>query len=441
MNRPLKLGLAGLGTVGTGVLKILQAHGPVMAQKTGRELVVTGVCARDKSKDRGVDLSDYQWFGNPADLAKAEDVDVFVELIGGEEDPARGAVAAALTSGKHVVTANKALLAHHGGELAGLAEQNGLSLNFEAAVAGGIPIVKVLRENLASNRVNRLYGILNGTCNYILTKMAQDAEDFSSVLRDAQDQGYAEADPSFDVGGIDTAHKLAILTSLAFGTEIAFDQVYVEGIEHITLEDLQAADELGYKIKLLGVAHDAGSGIEQRVHPALIPRGVPISDVDDVFNAVALEGDFLGDIMLEGRGAGEGPTASAVVADILDIARGFAIAPLGLPVAALAPYKRGRMRSHEGCYYLRILLKDKPGAMAAITQYMAEQEISLDSIMQKGETLVKENRPREAGNISAMQVVLITHETTEAQIRKALEAIRQDGFIASEPAMIRIEKY
>lgn len=440
MSKPLRLGIAGLGTVGAGVIKILNAHGAGMAQKTGRVIEITGVSARDKSKDRGVDISRYHWFDDAQELATSPDIDVFVEMIGGDGDPARSAVEAALVAGKHVVTANKALIAIHGSALAKQAEEQHVALNFEAGVAGGIPIIKVLRENLASNAVSGVYGILNGTCNYILTVMEKTGRDFASVLKDAQDQGYAEADPSFDIGGIDAAHKLAILTSLAFGTELAFDQVYIEGIEKIALEDLTAASELGYKIKLLGVALDSGHGIEQRVHPALVPKDRPISGVDDVFNAVVAHGDFLGEIMLQGKGAGEGPTASAVMADILDIARGIILPPFGMPIAHQKPFEHSRMRAHEGEYYLRLLVHDKPGAVAAITQRMAEQDISLDSIVQKGQTGVPKGARDVATDVPALQVVLITHETTEASIRKSLQAITEDGFISLEPAMIRIEK-
>jgi homoserine dehydrogenase len=439
MSGPLKLGIAGLGTVGGGVIKILLAHGPRLAAACGRKIEIAAVCARNHNARRAVDISPYRWVAEAEELARSEGIDVFVELIGGEDDPALGAVKAAIGTGKSVVTANKALIARHGLELAALAEQAGVALAYEASVAGGIPIVKLLRENLISNHVEHIAGILNGTCNYILTLMERDGMAFAEALKDAQDKGYAEADPSFDIGGIDAAHKLAIVTTLAFGTELSFDDIYVEGIEKITPEDLAAANELGFTIKLLGVAQQTPSGIEQRVHPALVPRDRPIADVSGVFNALAVRGDFLGDMMIEGEGAGEGATASAVIADICDIASGRAAPVFGVPVKALQPYKRGRMRAHEGRYYLRLLLHDKPGAMAAVANCMAKQNISLDSIVQKGQTARHEASAGQDDEAGTMQVVLVTHETTEALVRASLDAISEDGFIAAEPAMIRVE--
>lgn len=441
MSAALKLGIAGLGTVGAGVVAMLRARADEIARRFGRDIEIAGVCARDRDKDRGLDISEFTWFDTAEALAAAPGIDVFVELIGGEDGPALDAVRTALRAGRHVVTANKAMLAHHGAELAALAEDNNVSLNFEAAVAGGIPIVKTIRESLGANEVSRIIGILNGTCNYILTRMAEDERDFADVLKDAQAEGFAEADPSFDIGGIDAAHKLAILTALAFGTKPAFDQIYIEGIEGITLEDLKAAGDLGYKIKLLAVSQARNGGVEQRVHPALVARGHPIAGVDDVANAVSVESSYLGGVMLEGPGAGAGPTASAVIADIADIARSSRILPLGWPAKSLKPFKRARMRTHEGGYYLRVLAYDRPGAMAAITNRMAEQEISLDSIVQKGHTMRRGGGAEDARMPqAALQVVMITHDTSEAAIRKSLEAIGRDGFIAAPPAMIRIEK-
>ena len=440
LKTPLRLGIAGLGTVGGGVLQILAKHKDTLQSRAGRPLVTTAVCARDKNKDRGVDLSQMQWFDDPCALAQSEDIDVFVELIGGEDGVVRQAVEQALASGKHVVTANKALLAHHGTALARLAEANKVALNFEAAVAGGIPIIKTLRESLAGNEISRIYGILNGTCNYILTKMQREGRAFADVLKEAQQAGYAEADPTFDIGGHDTAHKLAILTSLAFGTEISFDSIYLEGIEKITPEDIQAADDLGYKIKLLGVALKTPSGIEQRVHPTMIPKHSAIAEVDGVTNCVAVDGDFIGDIMLVGPGAGAGPTASSVISDIVDIGRGMIRPPLNTKAEQLTPYRRARMRAHEGGYYIRLSVYDHVGAFAAIAGRMAENGISLESIVQK--------RPPEAlpgidarGEIGApTPVVMITHETTEAAVRAALESITADGHVENPPQMIRIER-
>ncbi|MGI9483412.1 MAG: homoserine dehydrogenase, partial [Hyphomicrobiales bacterium] len=358
MTNALRLGLAGLGTVGAGVISIVQAHSEALAKRAGKPVAVSAVCARDRSRDRGVDLDGFTWFDDANALAASDEIDVYVEMIGGEDGPAKSSIEAALKAGKHVVTANKALLAMHGASLAKLAEENGVALNFEAAVAGGIPIVKTMREATAGNRVSRVFGILNGTCNFILTKMRQEEEDFADVLREAQELGYAEVDPSFDIGGIDAAHKVALLTSLAFGTEVDFNSIYIEGIEKITLQDIKAAEDLGYKIKLLGVSVETDDGVEQRVHPTLVAKGSPIAEVDGVYNAVSVEGDFLGDLMLEGRGAGAGPTASAVVADIVDIARGLILPPFGVPASTLKPYTRAAMRAHEGGYYIALELYD-----------------------------------------------------------------------------------
>jgi homoserine dehydrogenase len=441
MSEPLKLGIAGLGTVGVGVINILTRNADILKDRCDRALEVVAVSARSRSRDRGVDLSGYEWYDDCAELARKADIDVFVELIGGEDGPAKAAVEAAMKAGRHVVTANKALLAYHGTALARLADKSGVALNFEAAVAGGIPIVKTMRESFAGNRAQRIYGILNGTCNYILTRMEHEGMDFATVLREAQDLGYAEADPTFDIGGFDAAHKLAILTSLAFGTQIDLDSVFIEGIEHVTAADIKVAGELGSKIKLLGVAVDTGSGIEQRVHPTLVPARSPIADVDGVFNAVAVTGDFLGDIMLEGQGAGAGPTASSVVADIVDIAQGDLEPALGRPAKSLKPYKRARMRAHEGGYYVALQVHDRPGAFAAIAKRMAEQEISLKSIVQHGpELYVDITRPEVQDTSETRPVVLITHDTLEKSIRKALDMIEADGAITEPPRMIRIER-
>lgn len=436
MTNALRLGVAGLGTVGTGLLNIFAKHSAALAVRAGRPIRVTSVTAQNRTKDRGVDLSSYAWAETPHDLATSDDIDVFVELMGGEGDPARSAVEAALKAGKHVVTANKALLAMHGTELARCAEANGVALNFEAAVAGGIPIVKTIRESATANQINRVYGIMNGTCNFIMTKMRNEKRDFGDVLAEAQALGYAEADPSFDIGGFDAAHKLAILTSLAFGCEIDFEAIYVEGIEHIALQDITAADNLGYKIKLLGVAVETEDGIEQRVHPTLVPKGSNIAEVDGVFNAVGLEGDSVGELILEGAGAGAGPTASAVVADVIDVARGNVVPPLGLPADRLKPYKRARMRAHEGGYYIALELFDRPGEVAAVAQSMATHNISLESIMQHSAETIDKGTKRQTAPF-----IIITHDTMESDVRSALEEIENGGHLASKPRMIRIERF
>jgi len=436
----MRIGIAGLGTVGAGLARLLETHRERLNLSTGRILKVAGVSARDRTKDRGIDISATTWFDDPIALAQAPDIDIFVELIGGEEGVAREAVMTALKSGKSVVTANKALLASHGVELAAMAEEAGVALQFEAAIAGGIPAVKTLREGLAGNEVTRVYGILNGTCNYILTRMQNEGLAFDTILKDAQDQGYAEADPTFDIGGFDTAHKLSVLTSLAFGTQIAFDQMYIEGIESITTADIEAADELGYRIKLLGVAMRTESGIEQRVHPAMVAKNSAVAGVSGVTNCVAITGDYVGNLLLVGPGAGANATASAVAADIADIARGVITAPFIRPARSLLPYQRAGLDEHKGAYYIRLAVYDRPGAMAAIATRMSEREVSLESIVQR--------RPKNALPGSGYRpefgkpttVVLITHQTTEASIRAALTAIEQDGKISDKPQMIRIER-
>jgi homoserine dehydrogenase len=439
MSQPLRLGVAGLGTVGAGLLRLLQAHGAELARTSGRELAVMGVCARNRSKDRGLSLDGIAWFDDPVRLAADTSIDVLVELIGGDEGPAKAAVAAALSAGKPVVTANKALLARHGTELAKLAEDKGIALNFEAAVAGGIPVIKTLRESLASNQIRRVYGILNGTCNYILTKMQEEHRAFDDVLKEAQAKGYAEADPTFDIDGFDTAHKLAILTSLAFGTRVAFNQIDVEGIRGITQADIEAAEDLDYRIKLLGVALRTESGIEQRVHPAMVPKHSAIAEVSGVTNCVAIDGDFVGNLLLVGPGAGSSATATAVMSDILDIARGGSPRPFLVPAAKLAPYKRATLGRHHGAYYVRLAVFDRPGALAGIAGRLGERGVSLESIVQRrprGSQIGINARPTPG---STMPVILITHETTEEAIRGALKAIEADGNVSEKPQMIRIE--
>jgi homoserine dehydrogenase len=439
MNEPLKLGLAGLGTVGGGLLRLLAERRDAMAERLGRPVEIAAVSARDRDKPRATDISGVRFAADPVALARDPGIDIFVELIGGEAGPAKDAVEAALASGKHVVTANKALLAHHGPELAALAEKHGVALNFEGAVAGGIPVVKVMRESLQGNTITRVYGILNGTCNYILTLMLKEGRSFADVLKEAQAQGYAEADPTFDIGGFDTAHKLALLTTLAFGTRTSFDSVYVEGIETITPGDIEAADDLGYRIKLLGVASRTEGGIEQRVHPTMVPKDTVIASVDGVSNCVAIDGNFVGDIMLIGPGAGAGPTASAVASDIIDIARGHILPPFVIKAAELEPYRKAEMRGHQGGYYIRLSVYDRTGAFAAIASRMAEHGISLESIVQRRHRAELPGSLRQDHG-SPTPVVMITHQTTEAAIRKALAAIENDGHVDGKPQMIRIEK-
>jgi len=439
MTTPLRIGLLGLGTVGAALFRALQDNHTSIENRSGRSITVTAVSARDKSRDRGINLQKLAWFDDPVALASSDTVDCVVELIGGADDTAKAAVEAALLSGKHVVTANKALLAKHGSALVSLAEKHHAALNFEAAVAGGIPIIKTLRESLAGNTVTRVSGILNGTCNYILSRMELEGLTFDACLKDAQRLGYAEADPTFDVGGFDTAHKLSILTSLAFGAEIDADAVYVEGIASIAPLDLVMADELGYRIKLLGVAERTSTGIEQRVHPTMVPKHWAIAQVMGVTNAVNVAADIVGELTLVGPGAGGNATASSVLSDLIDIARGIVLPPLGLPSSALAVPERAPMQRHEGGYYIRLAARDRPGAAAGIATRMAEQSISLESIVQKRPPASRAADP--AGKSGEpVPVVLITYATTEEAIRRALDAMMADGHIAEPPQLIRIER-
>lgn len=430
MSSALKIAIAGLGTVGVGTVKVLQDHARVLAKRSGRAVEIACVSARDNNKDRGVDLSSYQWYGDAVEMAKNSDADVFVELIGGSEGVARDAVIAALNSGKHVVTANKALIAHHGDELARLAEEKGLSLNYEAAVAGGIPIIKTLREGLAANSLSQVYGILNGTCNYILSTMRETGRGFNDVLADAQKLGYAEADPSFDIDGVDAAHKLAILASVSFGTVVDFAAVHVEGISHISDLDIQFASELGYKIKLLGVASRSNGTLEQRVHPCMVSINAPIATVEGVFNAVVCDGDFVDTIMQEGRGAGAGPTASAVVADIIDIARGISVPTFALPASDLEKIPTRPMAEHVGAYYIRLMLVDKPGVFADVANALRDHEVSIESLLQ---------RVRDPGE--PVPVVITTHDTIESNMVSALDTISALETVTEAPCMIRIEDF
>lgn len=441
MTQPLTLGIAGLGTVGGGLMDLIKANGEHMSRIVGREIKVTGVSARSRSKARRESIDDIAWFDDPVELAKDPSNSVFVELIGGDEGVAKASVEAALNAKKHVVTANKALLATHGVELARLAEKNGVALYFEAAVAGAIPVVKTLREALSANRIKRVFGILNGTCNYILTQMQNEKRSFPDVLKEAQELGYAEADPTFDVGGFDTAHKLAILTSLAFGTRVALDQIHVEGIQTITQADIEATDSLGYRIKLLGVARETETGIEARVSPALVLKDSAIAEVSGVTNAVAIDGDYCGNILIVGAGAGARPTASAVASDIIDIGFGFIMPPFVTPAPQLKAHKRAKLDAHRGSYYVRLTVHDRPGAMAMIAKRMGDREISLESIVQHRP--VAPHAPGVAAQPttgSPANVIIITHETTEEAMRKALETIEKDGKVSERPQMIRIEE-
>jgi homoserine dehydrogenase len=440
MGPPLKVGIAGLGTVGASVVGLIARERDALAACCGRAIEVVAVSARSRGKKRGIDLKHLRWVDDPVSLAADPEIAVLVELIGGDGDPARAAISAALRAGKSVVTANKALLARHGVALAALAEKSGVALNFEAAVGGAIPIVKTLREGLAGNSLSRIYGILNGTCNYILTRMEQDKLSFAECLKEAQRLGYAEADPSFDVEGNDTAQKLALLASLAFGIKVDESSVYMEGISSIAAEDLAWADELGYRVKLLGVAVRTEKGIEQRVHPTMVPKDTAIAQVMGVTNAVTVDAAAIAPITLVGPGAGGMATASAVVSDIGDIARGVHAAPFGRPTARLTTSKKAPMQRHEGGYYIRLLAVDKPGTAATIAKRLAQQHISLESIVQRhpGERPHGGDAPGRSGE--PVPVILITYATTEDAVHKALAAVGRDKVISGKPQVIRIEK-
>ena len=435
----LRVGIAGLGTVGAEVVRVIERQQRTLAARCGRPIRVVAVTARSKTKKRGIDLRGISWAKSPLALATDPNIDCFVELIGGAGVPAGPAIEAALAAGKSVVTANKALIAKHGLKLAGLAEKHSLALNYEAAVGAAIPVIKTLREGLAGTDIERVYGILNGTCNYILTRMEQEGLSFDACLADAQRLGYAEADPTFDIDGHDTAQKLAILASLAFGTKVSESSVYVEGIRSITPEDLRAADDLGYRVKLLGVAVRTAKGIEQRVHPTMVPKTSSIAQVMGVTNAVSIDGDGIAPITLVGAGAGSAATASAVVADIADVARGIHAQPFGRPVAKLAAISKAPMQRHEGGYYLRLLARDHAGTAATIATRLAEQDISIESIVQRHPASTPDGAGKPAKS-ATVPGILITYATSEDAVRRALQAVQRDKVISGRPQVIRIEK-
>lgn len=429
-SRIMRLAVAGLGTVGVGVVKMIQSHAELYIGRTGCDVMVTAVSARSQGKDRGVDLSPYAWETNAVDLALRDDVDVVIELIGGSEGDAYDLVKASLENGKSVVTANKALIAHHGLDLAKIADANNVSLLYEAAVAGGIPVIKSLREGFAGNEVHAVYGILNGTCNYILTEMRETGRDYADVLDDAQKLGYAEADPTFDVEGIDAAHKLAILSALAFGVEPDFNNLPVRGVSDVTAVDIDYAWELGYKIKLLGIARRTENGIEQCVEPCLVPVDSAIASVEGVFNAVYIDGDFVDTGLLIGRGAGEGPTASAVLSDILDLAREIKVPCFGLPTEKLVQgdwIDHGRI---EASNYIRLVVLDKPGVIADVSAILRDYDVSIETLIQYGRS------PEQPVN-----VVLTTHEVLQGSLQDAITKIAELDSVVEKPHVMRIEKF
>lgn len=426
MSKPIKIAIAGLGTVGAGVVKMVQTHADLLARRAGRPLEIVAVSARSKGRDRGVDLSAYAWEDDPVALAKRDDIDLFVEVMGGEDGPAKASVEAALAAGKHVVTANKAMLALHGQVMAELAESTNSALRFEAAVAGGIPIVKALTEGLAGNGISRVMGVMNGTCNYILTKMEATGASYGDVLKEAQALGYAEADPTVDVGGIDAAHKLSLLAATAFGARVSFGKVEIEGIERITLQDIKNAADMGYKIKLLGVAQQNADGLEQRMQPCLVPTASPLGQLEGVSNMVVVEGDFIGQTVYQGPGAGEGPTASAILGDIMDIARGFIIPAFGQPAAGLAQPNTSSSGS-EAAYYLRFSLTDEAGVLAKLATILGENEVSINRMHQYGH------------DGKTAPLVIVTHQTPRAALNAALAEISALNASLAEPVALRIE--
>ncbi len=426
MTTPLRLGIAGLGTVGVGIVRIVQRHPALLEQRTGRPVVISAVSARSKTKNRDVDLSDYDWESDPVALAKRADVDVFVEVMGGHEGPAKHATEAAIAAGKDVVSANKALLAIHGQALAEAAEGAGQVIRFEAAVAGGIPVVKSLIEGLAGNEITRVMGVMNGSCNYILTRMEDAGLNYEAVFDEANQLGFLEADPELDVGGIDAGHKLALLSSIAFGTQVDFDAVELEGIGSVTIDDIRQAADMGYKIKLLGVAQMTGRGLEQRMSPCLVPDTSPLGQLEGGTNMVVLEGDAVNQIVLRGPGAGEGPTASAVMGDVMDIARGMRMSTFGQPAKTLRKARAARA-AVPAPYYLRMRLLDKPGALAKVAHAMGEAGISIDRM-----------RQYDHQDITA-PVLIVTHKTTRTALEEALVDFKKTGVVDGDPVAIRIE--
>ncbi len=427
MTEPLRVALAGLGTVGGGVVKLLGENRALIERRAGRAITIVAVSARDRTRDRGIDLARFAWLDDATGIAARDDVDVVVELIGGSDGPALTIARRTLAAGKHLVTANKAMLAHHGHDLAGAAEAAGVALKYEAAVAGGVPVIKGLREGAAANEIGRVYGILNGTCNYILTTMESAGRDFADVLADAQALGYAEADPSFDIDGVDAAHKLAILAGLAFGTVLDFGAVAIEGIRRVLAADIAEAAALGFRVRLVGLAEAGAKGLFQRVHPCLVPAGHPLAHVAGSLNAVVAEGNYVGRLFFEGRGAGEGPTASAVVADLIDIARGEYGPPFGMPVASLASPATAPAGERRGRAYLRFAVADRPGVLAEITAAMRDAGVSIESMIQRG-----------AAADGSVLLVIVTHEAPERSVGDALARLEGSPSLLGRPLLLHI---
>ncbi|MCK9541485.1 MAG: homoserine dehydrogenase [Novosphingobium sp.] len=431
-SQPLRIALAGLGTVGAGVIRLIETNASLLALRAGRPLRIIAVSARERAKDRGVDLSSYAWEDDMTQMAARSDVDVVVELVGGSDGPALTLARNTIGSGKSLVTANKAMIAHHGLELARLAEKADVALKFEAAVAGGIPVIKGLREGTAANAIERVYGILNGTCNFILSTMEDTGRDFADVLAEAQARGFAEADPTFDIEGTDAAHKLSILAAICFGSQVDFASVDTQGISRILAADIAQADALGFVIRLIGMAEaeavDGAVRLFQRVQPCLVPLDHPLAHVDGATNAVVAEGNFVGRLLFQGAGAGDGPTASAVVADLIDIARGECGVPFSVPVARLermAPAASGHRRSRN---YVRLTVADRPGVLAEITAAMRDAGVSIESLIQKG-------RADEGGEV---MLAMVTHEGPQAGVDEALRMLEGSPSLTAPPLVMPI---
>lgn len=427
MTAPLRIALAGLGTVGTGVIRLIEENGAMIAQRAGRPIIVSAISARDRNRDRGIDLAAYPWFDQPEELATLDDIDCVVEMIGGSDGTALELARKSLAAGKSFVTANKAMIAHHGMELAKAAETGNLSLRYEAAVAGGIPVIKGLRDGASANKIERVYGILNGTCNYILTEMEKHGRAFNDVLKDAQEIGYAEADPSFDIDGVDAAHKLAILAALSFGKALDFEGVEIDGIRHIMAADIGQAKALGYRIRLLGMARIDDGKLFQRVTPYLVPEGHPLAHIEGSTNAVVAEGNFSGRLMFQGAGAGEGPTASAVVADLIDIARGDAGTVFATPASKMEPCERAESGNRTGKSYVRFIVADKPGVLAEITAAMRDAKVSIESLIQTAKT-----------DEGSVLISMVTHDSRERDVSKSLAALSSSTSLQAAPVVMHL---
>ncbi|WP_109356201.1 homoserine dehydrogenase [Sphingorhabdus sp. EL138] len=427
MTKPLRIALAGLGTVGSGVIRLINENGSMIAQNAGRPISVVAISARDRNRDRGVDLSPYKWVDDMDEFAADPEIDCVVEVIGGSDGPALNLARNSLKQGKSFVTANKAMIAHHGMELAGLAESKDVALKYEAAVAGGIPVIKGLRDGASANRIERVYGILNGTCNYILATMEKHGSDFDAVLKDAQDLGYAEADPSFDIDGVDAAHKLAILAALSFGTAIDFDGVEISGIRNIMAADIGQAKALGYRIRLLGMARIDGEKLFQRVNPYLVPENHPLAHIEGSTNAVVAEGNFSGRLMFQGAGAGDGPTASAVVADLIDIARGDCGSVFTMSADQMTERERAESGNRTGKSYIRFVVTDKPGVLAEITAAMRDAEVSIESLIQTEKT-----------DEGSVLISMVTHQSKERDVIQSLQKLSDSSSLQGAPVVMHL---